>query len=252
MTIVRVPTPLRPYTGGLREIQVDGGTVGAALADLARRCPGLRPHLFDHNGGLRPFVNLLVNDQDVRALDGDSTRLRDGDRLMIVPSIAGGRADGSDLRLVDHAALRTNQAMTIGLLIAAFVVDARGLVGFVALAMLLGTALGMPGFLPVYGALRKLRVLKPDVLRDHPQPHRFAQGLGSAVLLASLAGFATGALALAWLLVGIVVALAALNLFGGLCLGCAAYYWLSRLGVRGFDRTPPPGTTPGRRPPATV
>lgn len=90
MTIVRVPTPLRPYTGGLKEVEVEGDTVGAALRDLVRRCPAVQPHLFDEGGGLRPFVNLFVNEQDVRALEGEATPLQPDDRLIIVPSIAGG------------------------------------------------------------------------------------------------------------------------------------------------------------------
>ncbi len=90
MTIVRVPTPLRPYTGGLKEVEVEGDTVGAALRDLARRCPAVRPHLFDEDGGLRPFVNLFVDEQDIRALEGEATPLDADDRLIIVPSIAGG------------------------------------------------------------------------------------------------------------------------------------------------------------------
>ncbi len=90
MTTVRVPTPLRPYTGGLKEIEVEGDTVGAALRDLARRCPAVRPHLFDEGGRLRPYVNLFINGQDIRSLEGEATPLVGGDRLMILPSIAGG------------------------------------------------------------------------------------------------------------------------------------------------------------------
>lgn len=90
MTTVRVPTPLRPYTGGLKEVVVEGNTVGAALRDLVRRCPAVRPHLFDEGGHLRPYVNLFVNDQDIRSLEGEATPLAAGDRLMILPSIAGG------------------------------------------------------------------------------------------------------------------------------------------------------------------
>ncbi len=90
MTTVRVPTPLRPYTGGLKEIEVEGATVAAALRDLVRRWPAVRSHLFDDGGRLRPYVNVFVNDQDIRALQGEATPLADGDRLMILPSIAGG------------------------------------------------------------------------------------------------------------------------------------------------------------------
>lgn len=90
MSTVRIPTPLRPYAGGQKEIVVEGATVGAALEALARRHPGLATHLFDEGGELRPYVNLFVNDQDVRSAQGRATPLGDEDRLMIVPSIAGG------------------------------------------------------------------------------------------------------------------------------------------------------------------
>ncbi len=90
MSVIRVPTPLRPYTEGQKEIQINGGTVGEALKDLADRYPSLKPHLFDETGSLRPYVNLFLNDEDVRELQGESTPLSAEDRLMIVPSIAGG------------------------------------------------------------------------------------------------------------------------------------------------------------------
>ncbi len=91
MTVVRMPAPLRPYAGGLKEIEVTGGTVAMALSDLARRYPDLRTHLFDANGDLRRYVNLFLNEEDIRHLGGVSAPLAEGDRLMIVPSIAGGR-----------------------------------------------------------------------------------------------------------------------------------------------------------------
>jgi molybdopterin converting factor small subunit len=90
MTIVRVPTPLRPYTGGAKEVEASGETVGAVLGDLAQRFPDLKRHLFDDAGGLRPYVNVFLNDDDVRTLQGEATQLKPGDRLMIIPSIAGG------------------------------------------------------------------------------------------------------------------------------------------------------------------
>ncbi len=253
MTAVRVPTPLRPYTGGVKEVQVDGRTVGAAILDLTLRYPDLRRHLYDETGRLRPFVNVFVNDDDARNLQGEATPLVDGDRLMIVPSIAGGRGPSSQaqaLRPVDHAALRLNQAMIIGLLAAAFVAGAPWLSGFVALVMLAGTLLSAPGFLVVYRLLRRFKLLQPDVLRDNPQPHRFAQGFGGVVLIAGAAAFVLGYPAVGWAAAGLVAALAALNLFADFCLGCAVYYWLQRLGAPGFSVAPPPHTLPGRRPPA--
>ena len=73
---------------------------------------------------------------------------------------------------------------------------------------------------------------------DNPEPHRFAQGFGGVVLLAAIAALATGAMALGWALVGVVVVLAALNLFLGFCAGCFVYYQLNKLGVPGFTHSP--------------
>ncbi|MDX1601027.1 MAG: DUF4395 domain-containing protein [Anaerolineales bacterium] len=149
---------------------------------------------------------------------------------------------------VDHNALRTNQAFIIGLLLIGFILDWTPLVVFVGAVMLLGSLLKRPGFVPAYRALRRLGVVEADILRDHPQPHRFAQTVGGVVLAGASAALLSGAASLGWILAWLVIALAALNLFGGFCVGCAIYYWFSRLGLPGFDRSPPPGTVPGRRP----
>jgi adenylyltransferase/sulfurtransferase len=90
MTTIRIPTPLRPYTNSQAEIAVTGETVGAILTDLTRQHPTLRPHLYGENGELRAFVNVFLNDEDVRHIRGAETPVKDSDRLMIVPSIAGG------------------------------------------------------------------------------------------------------------------------------------------------------------------
>ena len=89
MTTIRIPTPLRPYSGGQSNIQVSGDTVGAALADLTSQHPDLRQHLFEGDK-LRSFVNVFLNEEDVRYLDGAETAVSDNDTLMIIPSIAGG------------------------------------------------------------------------------------------------------------------------------------------------------------------
>ncbi|MDX2137741.1 MAG: DUF4395 domain-containing protein [Chloroflexota bacterium] len=143
-------------------------------------------------------------------------------------------------RLVDHSALRTNQAFIIGLLIAAFVLNVPLLVAFVAAVMLIGTALPNAGlFKQVYAALLKPQGwVKPDVKLDNPEPHRFAQGVGGTVLLIAVVLFLLNLPAIGWALTWVVVALAALNLFAGICVGCLMYYQLHRLGVRGFDRAP--------------
>ena len=90
MTTIRIPTPLRPYTGGQSSVQVKGSSVSAALADLTSQHPDLRQHLFDGDK-LRSFVNVFLNEEDVRYLDGAETAVSDNDTLMIIPSIAGGR-----------------------------------------------------------------------------------------------------------------------------------------------------------------
>jgi adenylyltransferase/sulfurtransferase len=90
MTTLRIPTPLRPYAEGNSEITVQGLTVGEALNDLVTQYPSLKKHLFAETDELRPFVNLFLGDEDVRHLQGVDTPLKDGDKLMIIPSIAGG------------------------------------------------------------------------------------------------------------------------------------------------------------------
>lgn len=90
MTTIRIPTPLRAYTNGQAEIPISGSTVGAALGDLTSKHPALKPHLYGDNGELRAFVNVFLNEEDVRHLQGAETPLKESDRLMIVPSIAGG------------------------------------------------------------------------------------------------------------------------------------------------------------------
>jgi MoaD family protein len=91
MTILRIPTPLRPYAEGAGEIDVQAKTVSEAMVELTTAYPALRKHLFTDEGDLRVYVNLFLNDEDIRHLDGVNTKLSDGDRLMIIPSIAGGR-----------------------------------------------------------------------------------------------------------------------------------------------------------------
>jgi hypothetical protein len=149
---------------------------------------------------------------------------------------------------VDHAALRTNQAIIIGLLVAAFVADAPALVALVGALMLLGSAQSRTAFVAVYRLLRKTGRIRPEILQDNPEPHRFAQLLGGIFLALSTAAFVAGAADAAWALAGVVVLLAGINLFAGVCVGCAMYYWLGRLHLPGFSKAPPPGTLPGRRP----
>jgi hypothetical protein len=139
-------------------------------------------------------------------------------------------------RKVDHSAIRTNQVFIIGLLVIAFVLDAAWLVAFVSAVMLLGTFFpNIALFKAVYWfILKPLKVARPDVRRDNPEPHLFAQGVGGIVLLAATLAFLAGAPVAGWALAWVVVALAALNLLAGICVGCLMYYWLNRLGVPGF------------------
>lgn len=87
---VRIPTPLRKLTGGADEVAVDGTTVGEVIESLEAAHPGLKERLCDDAGEIRRFVNVYVNDEDVRFLEGRATALKDGDELSIVPAIAGG------------------------------------------------------------------------------------------------------------------------------------------------------------------
>ena len=89
MPTIRIPTPLRAYAGGKSQVDVAGDNVGAALTDLTDNYPELRKHLFDGEQ-LRSFVNIYLNQEDIRYLDGDETSLESSDTLLIVPSIAGG------------------------------------------------------------------------------------------------------------------------------------------------------------------
>ena len=91
MPKIHIPTPLRQYAGKQPAIEVKAGTIGAALSDLVGQHPDLRRHLYTDNGKLRAFVNVYLNDEDVRYLQNEATTVQDGDSISIVPSIAGGR-----------------------------------------------------------------------------------------------------------------------------------------------------------------
>ncbi|MDQ3771713.1 MAG: MoaD/ThiS family protein [Actinomycetota bacterium] len=87
---VKIPTQLRALTSGSGEISGAGSDVHALIEDLDSRHPGLRERLLDDSGALRRFVNLYVNDEDVRFLDGLETELPDGAKVSIIPAVAGG------------------------------------------------------------------------------------------------------------------------------------------------------------------
>ena len=86
---VRIPTILRTYTDGAKQVEGTGSTLGELLADLDSKHGGLRDRLID-DGGLRRFVNVYLNDEDVRFIDGIDTKLSDGDTVTILPAVAGG------------------------------------------------------------------------------------------------------------------------------------------------------------------
>ena len=88
---VRIPTPLRSITKGSAEVQAKGDTVEGLVADLERQFPGLKERLVDEAGELRRFINVYVNEEDIRFLQSNKTALKDGDQVSIVPAIAGGR-----------------------------------------------------------------------------------------------------------------------------------------------------------------
>jgi len=89
--LVRIPTPLRTLTKGAAEIQARGDTVESLVDDLERQFPGLKERLLDETGELRRFINIYVNQEDIRFLQAKKTALKDGDEVSIVPAIAGGR-----------------------------------------------------------------------------------------------------------------------------------------------------------------
>ena len=91
MPTVRIPTPLRQAAKGNAEVKVTGDTVDDVIADLERLFPGLKERLVDDGGELRRFINIYVNEEDIRFLEGRKTALKDTDIVSIVPAIAGGR-----------------------------------------------------------------------------------------------------------------------------------------------------------------
>src|SRR3954463_5950739 len=101
---VKIPAPLRPLTQNQGEVVVENaGTVGAAIDELSRKYPAIKDKLLDDKGGLRRYVNLFKNDEDVRHAQGLGTALKEGDRLTIVPAIAGGEMELSPAKQERYA-----------------------------------------------------------------------------------------------------------------------------------------------------
>ncbi|MGQ9907201.1 MAG: DUF4395 domain-containing protein [Candidatus Flexifilum sp.] len=143
-------------------------------------------------------------------------------------------------RQIDQTGLKTGQALTIALLLIAFVFNSPLLVAGVALCQLLG-ALEAP-FAPyrlVYqGVVRRLNLARPNVQPDNPEPHRFAMLVGAIFNGVGALLIGAGAALPGWALVWVVIALANLNFWLNFCLGCWMYYQFQRLGVPGFTAAP--------------
>lgn len=88
---VRIPTPLRKFTGGRDTVEAEGSSIGAVLADLDAKHPGLRERICEADGSIRRFVNLYINGDDIRFLESLQSPVKDGDEISIVPAIAGGK-----------------------------------------------------------------------------------------------------------------------------------------------------------------
>jgi len=146
----------------------------------------------------------------------------------------------TQLRQVDQSGIKTGMATTIVLLVLGFIFDFWPLVALVAAAQLLG-ALALP-FAPYRlfyrTVIKPSGLIQPNVIQDNPEPHRFAMLVGGLFDVVALLALLAGGPLLAWILVGIVVVLANLNLWLGFCMGCWMYYQLNRLGLPGFAHAP--------------
>ena len=87
---VRIPTPLRKPTNNEEIVEVNGATIDEAIAELQARYPGIKERLLDDTGNVRRFVNVYVNEEDIRFLQNQQTPLKEGDEISIIPAIAGG------------------------------------------------------------------------------------------------------------------------------------------------------------------
>ena len=145
-----------------------------------------------------------------------------------------------ELRKVDHSAIRTTQAFTIGLLLLAFVLNAPWLAAAVATLNLIAALKPEFGlFRHIYlDVLRPAGLVKPNVVEDNPEPHRFSQGLGALFVGTGLLLMLAGLPSLGWAIVWLVIGLASLSLFLNFCAGCFVYYQLNKLGVPGFRHSP--------------
>lgn len=90
MPSVRIPTPLRKLSGDRDEVSIEAGNISEMIEKLEQECPGMKERICDENGEVRRFINLYVNNEDIRFLNGKDTELKDSDTVSIIPAIAGG------------------------------------------------------------------------------------------------------------------------------------------------------------------
>jgi hypothetical protein len=143
-------------------------------------------------------------------------------------------------RRIDQTGLKVGQALTIVLLLLAFVLNSWILVAVVAVAQLLGglDASFAPYRLVYLHLVKPSGIARPNVIVDNPEPHRFAMLVGAVVNTLATIALLAGASTVGWLLTWIVIALANLNFWLNFCVGCLIYYQLNRLGLPGFDHAP--------------
>lgn len=98
MATLHIPTPLRPYTGGKMEIEVHGKNIADLLLQLVDEFPAVRPYIYDEQNHVRPYVNMFLNGEDVRNMQGDETPVGKDDKVRIVPSIAGGTDRNAEIQ----------------------------------------------------------------------------------------------------------------------------------------------------------
>src|ERR1700755_3467829 len=103
MAKILIPTPLRPYTDKQDAVDASGATVGELLADLTAKHAGLKAHLYNDQGKLRSFVNIYVNDEDIRYLQKEQTSVKTDDTVSIIPSVAGGAPTTADNAATEKA-----------------------------------------------------------------------------------------------------------------------------------------------------
>ena len=89
---VRIPTPLRKLTNGESEVEANGANISELIDDLEKSYPGIKGKLCEENGNVRKFLNIYLNDDDIRFMDSLATEVRDGDNISLIPAIAGGIA----------------------------------------------------------------------------------------------------------------------------------------------------------------